>query len=143
MKEKLLVSACLVGKNTKYNGGNNYNAQIDTIKEKYDFVLICPEMEGGLPCPRDPSEIVGEKVIMITKKDVTKEYHLGAQIALEKAIKHGCKKALLKEKSPSCGTHKIYDGTFSGTLIDGMGVTAKLLKDNGILVYSENEIKNL
>lgn len=143
MKEKLLVSACLVGKNTKYNGGNNHNAQIDTLKEKYDFVLICPEIEGGLPCPRDPSEIIGEKVIMITKKDVTKEYHLGAQIALEKAIKHGCKKALLKEKSPSCGSHKIYDGTFSGTLIDGMGVTAKLLKDNGILVYSENEIKNL
>ena len=143
MKEKLLISACLVGKNTKYNGGNNYKPEIEELKGKYDFVLICPEVEGGLSCPRNPSEIINDKVIMNNGNDVTFEYNKGAQIALLKAQEFGCKKALLKEKSPSCGTHQIYDGSFTGRLIDGMGVTAKLLKENGILVYSENEIKKL
>lgn len=138
--ENLLVSGCLLGKNTKYNGKNNYIPLIEKIKEKYNIIVICPEVMGGLTIPRDPSEISGNKVINNKMKDVTFEYNKGAEIALELAIKNNCKKALLKEKSPSCGVNYIYDGTFSGNIICGMGITTKLLVSNNIDVYSENEI---
>ncbi len=138
--ENLLVSGCLLGKNTKYNGKNNYIPLIEKIKEKYNIIVICPEVMGGLSIPRDPSEISGNKVINNKMKDVTFEYNKGAKIALELAIKNNCKKALLKEKSPSCGVNYIYDGTFSGNIICGMGITTKLLVSNNIDVYSENEI---
>ena len=95
---------------------------------------------GGLSIPRDPSEIKGDKVISNKGNDVTKEYNLGAKIALELAKKYNCKKALLMEKSPSCGVRKIYDGTFSKNLIDGMGITTKLLYESKIEVYSKDEI---
>ena len=138
--ENLLVSGCLLGKNTKYNGKNNYIPLIEKIKEKYNIIVICTEVMGGLSIPRDPSEISGNKVINNKMKDVTFEYNKGAKIALELAIKNNCKKALLKEKSPSCGVNYIYDGTFSGNIICGMGITTKLLVSNNIDVYSENEI---
>ena len=138
--ENLLVSGCLLGKNTKYNGKNNYIPLIEKIKEKYNIIVICPEVMGGLSIPRDPSEISGNKVINNKMKDVTFEYNKGAEIALELAIKNNCKKALLKEKSPSCGVNYIYDGTFSGNIICGMGITTKILVSNNIDVYSENEI---
>lgn len=138
--ENLLVSGCLLGKNTKYNGKNNYIPLIEKIKDKYNIIVICPEVMGGLSIPRDPSEISGNKVINNKMKDVTFEYNKGAEIALELAIKNNCKKALLKEKSPSCGVNYIYDGTFSGNIICGMGITTKLLVSNNIDVYSENEI---
>lgn len=143
MKEYILVSACLTGKNTKYNGGNNYISKIEALKEKYELILICPEVDGGLSTPRNPSEIINGKVFMNNGTDVTLEYYTGANIALGLAKKYNCTKALLKEKSPSCGTHKIYNGKFEGTLIDGMGITAKLLAENNILVYSENQIDEL
>ena len=138
--ENLLVSGCLLGKNTKYNGKNNYIPLIEKIKEKYNIIVICPEVMGGLSIPRDPSEISGNKVINNKMKDVTFEYNKGAEIALDLAIKNNCKKALLKEKSPSCGVNYIYDGTFSGNIICGMGITTKILVSNNIDVYSENEI---
>lgn len=141
--ENLLISSCLVGNNTKYNGKNNYLPLIEELKKKYNFIVICPEVMGGLPIPRDPSEIQGNKVISNSGKDVTTEYNLGAKIALDLAIKYNCKKALLMEKSPSCGVRKIYDGTFSKTLIDGMGITTRLLYENGIEVYSKDEIDQL
>lgn len=141
--ENLLVSGCLLGENTKYNGKNNYIPLIEKIKEKYNIIVICPEVMGGLSIPRDPSEISGNKVINNKMKDVTFEYNKGAEIALKLAIKNNCKKALLKEKSPSCGVNYIYDGTFSGNIICGMGITTKLLVSNNIDVYSENEIELL
>ena len=143
MKEKLLISACLCGKNTKYSGGNNLIERLDELQQKYDLYLICPEVDGGLTTPRNPSEQLGEKVVSNKGVDVTNEFNLGAKIALEVALKNNIKKALLKESSPSCGTHKIYDGTFSGKKIQGMGVAAKLLKENGIEVYSDEEIEKL
>lgn len=143
MKEKLLISACLCGKNTKYSGGNNLINKIEELKEKYDLYLICPEVDGGLTTPRNPSEQIGDKVLSNVGVDVTNEFNLGAKIALDVAQKNGIKKALLKESSPSCGTHKIYDGTFSGKKILGMGVAAKLLKENGIEVYSDEEIEKI
>lgn len=138
--ENLLISSCLVGNNTKYNGKNNYLPLIEKLKDKYNLIVICPEVMGGLSIPRDPSEIKGDKVISNKGNDVTKEYNLGAKIALDLAKKYNCKKALLMEKSPSCGVRKIYDGTFSKNLIDGMGITTKLLYESKIEVYSKDEI---
>ena len=141
--EKILISACLVGENCKYNGGNNLNPQIDALLEKYDLIPFCPEMEGGLPTPRNPSEVKGESVFMDNGKDVTENFFKGAKKALMLCLFLKIKIAVLKERSPSCGTHQIHDGSFSEKLIDGMGVTAKMLKENGIAVDSEDEIDKL
>ena len=141
--ENLLVSACLVGLNCKYNGGNNYNSKILELMKKYNFILICPEYDGGLPIPRKPSEIKNGVVINSSFEDVTINFNAGAKKALELAKIYNCKKALLKEKSPSCGKNYTYDGTFSNKLIERSGISAKLLIDNNIKEYSENEIDKL
>ncbi|MDE7213177.1 MAG: DUF523 domain-containing protein [Anaeroplasmataceae bacterium] len=140
MKPKLLISACLCGKNTKYNGGNNLISRLSEIEEKFELYYICPEVMGGLPTPRDPSENRGDLVVSNKEKDVTKEFNLGAQKSLEIAKKNDIHLALLKESSPSCGSHKIYDGTFSGIKIPGQGVAAKLLKEHKIKIFSEEQI---
>ena len=141
--EKILISACLVGDNCKYSGGNNLNPKIDALLEKYDLIPFCPEEQGSLPTPRNPSEQRGESVFMDNGKDVTENFLAGAKKALMLCLYLKINIAVLKERSPSCGTHQIYDGSFSGKVIDGMGVTAKLLKENGIKVYSEDEIEKL
>ncbi len=137
LKEKIIVSACLLGDNCKYNGGNNLKENIIDDLKDYTIIKICPEVFGGLPIPRIPSEIIGNKVINKEGFDVTYNYYTGANIALELAKKHNVKIAILKQKSPSCGVGKIYDGTFSNNIIDGYGVTAKLFKENNIEVYTE------
>ena len=142
-KEKLLVSACFVSKGYKYDGEANINLKIIELEQKYEFVFICPEVFGGLPVPRYPSEILGDKVVNIIGEDVTQNFNLGAKKALEIAKKHNCKKALLKAKSPSCGKGMVYDGTFSHTLKEAHGITVRLLMENGIEVYTENELENL
>lgn len=136
MKEKILVSACLLGTNCKYSGGNNYSEEVMEYLKDYEIIPICPEQLGGLPTPRPASEIIGDKVINNEGTDVTSNYQKGAEEALKIAKLLGIKKALLKAKSPSCGNGKIYDGTFSGTLIDGDGITTKLLKENNIEVIT-------
>lgn len=141
--EYLLISGCLIGNNTKYNGLNNYTPLVEKLKDKYELIVICPEVDGGLSIPRNPSEIKGNKVISSMGVDVTKEFNIGAKKALELVKKYNIKKALLKEGSPSCGTNYIYDGTFTGTKINGLGVTAKLLKENGVLLFNEKEIEKL
>lgn len=143
MKNKLLISACLCGKNTKYSGGNNLIPELSVIEENFELFLVCPEVDGGLSTPRNPSEQIEDKVVSNVGVDVTKEFNLGAKIALDVALKNNIKYALLKESSPSCGSNLIYDGTFSGKKIQGQGVAAKLLKENGIVVFSENEIEKL
>ncbi len=142
-KPKLLISRCLCGENTKYNGGNNLIQQLDAIINNFELIYICPEVMGGLTTPRNPSEIKGQKVLSSTGKDVTMEFISGAQHALLLAQQHQVKYALLKESSPSCGVNRVYDGTFSGRKIEGSGMTTQLLKKNGILVFSENEIEEL
>ena len=141
--KKILVSACLLGDNVKYNGENNYLTAIEKLKEEYDIIPFCPEVEGGLKIPRQPAERNGHKVINKLGEDVTKEYRLGAQKCLNICKALGIKKVLLKEKSPSCGKYFTYDGSFTSTLIKRMGVTSELLKENGIEIYSENEIDSL
>lgn len=136
MKEKILVSACLLGINCKYSGGNNYSEEVMEFLKDYEIIPVCPEQLGGLPTPRPASEIVGDKVINIEGNDVTANYIKGAEEALKIAKMLGVKKALLKAKSPSCGNGKIYDGTFTNTLIEGDGITTKLLKENDIKVIT-------
>lgn len=139
---KVLVSACLLGHNTKYNGKNNLNEKLISLKDKLEFVLMCPEVEGGLSIPRTPAEIKDNKVINKDNIDVTNNYLKGANLALKKALKDNIKVAIVKEKSPSCGKNFIYDGTFTNTLIKGQGVTTSLLVENGIKVFNENEIES-
>ena len=141
--ERILISACLVGDNVKYDGGNNKNPLIEKLLEKYELVPFCPEVEGGLPTPRHPSEQRGEQVVNDIDEDVTDEFNRGADLALNICLYLKITKAILKERSPSCGVHSIYDGTFSHKVIPGSGVTAALLKRKGITVYSEDEIPML
>ncbi len=134
----ILVSACLLGADCKYNGKNNRNENVLRLMEKHTLIPVCPEQLGGLSTPREPSEKSGGRVISKSGADVTENYKKGADEVLKIARLYGCKRAVLKAKSPSCGSGKVYDGTFSGTLIDGDGVTAQLLKQNGIEVQNEN-----
>ncbi len=140
MKEKILVSACLLGLCCRYDGASRPNQLV--LEKIKDTVLIpvCPEQLGGLATPRVPAERQGEQVMTRTGIDVTEQYRLGAAQTLELARLYDCHQAILKAKSPSCGKGQIYDGTFSGTLTVGDGVTAELLRDNGIVVYTENEL---
>ena len=141
--EKILVSACLLGTPCRYDGKSKPDEQVISLKSKFDLIPVCPEVAGGLHTPRVAAERVDDCVITKDRKDVTEEYRKGAQFTLELAKKHGCKVAVLKERSPSCGNGKIYDGTHSRTLTDGNGVTAELLMQNGIRVLGESEIRFL
>lgn len=136
MKEKILVSSCLLGLNCKYDGKNNYTTEIDEFLKDYEVIPICPEIMGGLPTPRVASERRKDRVITKDGRDVTAQYKKGAEECLFLAKKYNVKKALLKMKSPSCGSGKIYDGTFTHTVIDGDGITAELLKNNGIEIIT-------
>lgn len=144
--EKLLISSCLVGVASRYDGASKpslSDEQIEKLMEKYELVPFCPEIYGGLPTPRIPSERILDKVMMRDGTDVTKNYQKGADETLKLSRLFGIKKALLKEKSPSCGVNGIYDGSFTGALTDGMGVAAELLVKNGIEVFGESEIDKL
>ena len=140
--KKILVSACLLGKNVKYNGGNNYNELVISLNNEYEIIPICPEVEGGLPCPRIPSEIKDDKVINKEGIDVSEEFNLGANLALEKAKANNPEFIVLKDGSPSCGVNYIYDGTFTSTKINKMGVTSSLLKKEGFNILSEIDLEN-
>lgn len=145
MREKVLISACLAGINCKFNGENNLldSGVLDKISKKYHLLFVCPEVFGGLSTPREPAEMKGGLVVTKTAKDVSENFKFGAEICLKIAKLNGCKKAILKARSPSCGSGQIYDGSFSKRLIFGDGVAAKLLKENKILVFSEDEIGRL
>lgn len=139
---KILVSACLYGECTKYDGGNNILKHPLFLKWKNmgELVPVCPEMLGGLPCPRKASELCGDRVINTEGEDVTAMFGKGAEDTLRIARENNVIFAILKQGSPSCGCKKIYDGTFSGNKISGMGVAARLLTDNGIVVFDENDM---
>ncbi len=143
MKEKLLISACLLGRNCKYNGGNNYHPLAHRLAEAYDLVPVCPECLGGLKIPHEPSERVGDRVLSKSGGDVTAAFRLGAERTLAAAEKHGVKRAVLKERSPSCGCGAVYDGTFTGTVAPGNGLAAELLLAAGVAVYGESRIQEL
>ncbi len=139
-KQAILVSACLLGVCCRYDGASKPNADVIRLREKFILIPICPEVDGGLPTPRTPSERVGDRVLMRDGTDVTQNYSSGAEQALARAREFSCNAALLKARSPSCGSGAIYDGSFSGNLTSRDGVTAELLKKEGIAVYTEEEI---
>lgn len=142
---KLLVSACLLGVNCRYNAEPKAlpDDLLSRLLERHTVVPVCPEQLGGLTTPREPSERQGARVVMRSGRDVAAAYARGAQEALRLARQFGCTAAVLKERSPSCGHGEIYDGTFTGTRTSGDGVTAALLLENGIAVYGESEIDQL
>ena len=141
--DKLLVSSCLLGTPCRYDGRSKADVRIQALAGKYELIPVCPEELGGLPTPREPSERQGERVVMRSGRDVTAEYRRGAEAALALCLQNGCKAAVLKEKSPSCGCGQVYDGTFSRRLIEGDGVTAELLKAHGVAVYGESGAEKL
>ena len=138
--EKILISACLVGDNTRYDGGNNLSPNIERLIAHYDLVPFCPEVEGGLPVPRVPAERKGNYVRTETGKDVTRSYLRGAEKAVQLCAFLGIKIAILKENSPACGVHQIHSGRFDGKKVPGQGVTAEALAKKGIRILSEEEL---
>lgn len=155
---KILVSSCLLGEDTRYDGANSsiaLNSKFKfSTKELFMDILceneiysLCPEVSGGLSVPRKKAEIVNHSKPLLVydedKKDVTINFLIGAKKALELCLEKNIKVALLKSKSPSCGNKEVYDGSFSNTLIDKQGLTARLLEENGIKVFNELELKEL
>ena len=149
----IIVSACLLGENCKYSGGNNKSENVIRYLEDKEYILVCPEQLGGLSTPRNPSEIItygnkdGNDVLsgctkVLSNKgiDVTKNFIQGAEETLKIAKEHNVKTAILKAGSPSCGYKKIYDGTFLGNKIQGMGVTAAILNKENIALLDEDDI---
>lgn len=139
----ILVSACLLGVNCRYNGKGELAPGIRELMERCHPVPVCPEIMGGLPTPRTPAERSGGRVITRDGDDVTDAYERGAEEAVRLAKLYGCRYAVLKERSPSCGSGTIYDGTFTGTQIPGDGVTAARLAQEGVAVYGESSIGQL
>lgn len=136
---KILVSACLLGVRCRYDGKSKPHPAVERLLEQHTLIPVCGEILGGLPTPRVSAERQGERVVTADGRDVTAAYRRGAEEVLRLAERYGCKAAILKERSPSCGSGRIYDGTFTGTLADGWGVTAELLRDHGICVIGESE----
>lgn len=137
---KIVVSACLLGENCKYNGGNNFSEKLMRFSEGHEIIAVCPEVLGGLNTPRDPSEIVDGAVMTKTGRSVDTEFRRGAREALELVRLQGAALAILQSRSPSCGVKEIYDGSFSGRLIKGQGVFAHLLAEAGIDVIDIEDL---
>lgn len=137
---KILVSACLLGKNCKYNGGNNLNQGVLDFIEGHEVIGVCPEQLGGLSTPRLPAEIVDGVVTNKEGVSVDAEFRKGAQSALAAALENKVDLAILQSRSPSCGVNEIYDGNFSGKKIKGQGVFAKLLSAHGIKVLDAEDV---
>ncbi len=143
----ILVSRCLLGFPCRYDGKSTYceklNDFIEKYKGKHNFIGICPEVDGGLPIPRTKCEIVNNRVLSQDGDDRTKEFTDGALIAIEKAKEYSAQIAILKSKSPSCGTKLVYDGTFSNILISGDGIASKMLSDFGLYVITEEDLSKI
>lgn len=137
---KVLVSACLLGENCKYDGMNNYNNKVIEFIRGHEVIAVCPEVLGGLSVPRKPAEIVDGMIMTEEGISVNKEFHEGAALALRRALNGKIDMAILQSRSPSCGVNQIYDGTFSGKLIEGQGIFAEMLKRADIKVIDAEDI---
>ena len=136
----IAVSACLLGENCKYNGGNNFSEKVIRFTEGHEVIPVCPEVLGGLPVPREPSEIVNGVVRHKDGTSVDKEFRRGAELALEIVTKHKADLVILQSRSPSCGVNSVYDGAFEGKQVAGQGVFAKMLEENGIKTVDVEDI---
>lgn len=145
MRKRILVSACLLGVCCRYDGKGNPSAQVLDLlrRDNVELISVCPEQLGGMTTPRLPSERIEDRVVNRAGEDVTEHFQRGAAEALRLANLYGCNVAILKERSPSCGCGRIYDGSFTGTVTDGDGVVAELLRANGITVCGESRIDQL
>ena len=137
---KILVSACLLGRNCKYNGGNNRNEKVIRFLEGKEIIPVCPEVAAGMPVPRLPVEIRDGRIISIEGKDLDDAYRKGIKRTLAPLDLEDIDLAILKAKSPTCGVHEIYDGTFSGKKIKGQGLLAAALMEEGVYVIDENDL---
>ena len=137
---KIMVSACLLGQNCKYNGGNNYSEKVAEYIKGHEVIPVCPEVEGGLSVPRIPCEIVNGIVTNKQGESKDKEFRSGAEKCLQKAITEKVDLVILQSRSPSCGVKQVYDGSFSGKLIEGKGIFAELLAENGIKTIDLTEL---
>lgn len=142
-KQVVLISACLLGVNCRYNASGGTLPGLAELMECAQLIPVCPEILGGLPTPRPPAERLGAHVVTCEGGDVTEAYARGAEETWKLARLFGAKFAVMKERSPSCGAGEIYDGSFSHTRISGDGVAAALLKENGISVYGESRVGEL
>lgn len=140
---RLLVSACLLGCRCRYDGASREHPLAKGLAERHTLVPVCPEQLGGLSTPRPPAERRDGLVVTRDGADVTEQYRRGAEEALRLCRGLGCEAAVLKERSPSCGCGEIYDGTFSGALTAGDGVTAELLRSGGVPVCGESQMEEL
>ena len=140
---RLLISACLLGVCCRYDGASKPHPLAMELAKEHELIPVCPEQLGGLATPRPPAERQGERILAKTGLDVTKQYGRGAEEALKLCRLLDCEAAVLKERSPSCGSGEIYDGTFTKTLKKGDGVTAEYLKERGIKVFGESDINSL
>jgi uncharacterized protein YbbK (DUF523 family) len=142
IKRKItLCSACLLGINCCYDGKNKRNKKVIELAKEKILIPVCPEQLGGFSTPREPAEQRGNKVFTKSGKEVTENFKKGAREVLKLAKLLGVKEAILKQRSPSCGCGQIYDGSFSGKIIKGDGVTTALLKKNGIKVISDEDLR--
>lgn len=139
---KILVSACLLGRDCKYNGGNNRNECLLEFLKDHEVIPVCPEVLGGLPIPRDPAEIVGDTVRTGSGRSVDREYRIGAERALKIGMEAGAQLAILQSRSPSCGVKEIYDGSFTRRKIPGKGIFARVLEANGIPMVDIEDLKH-
>lgn len=137
---KIMVSACLAGENCKYNGGNNLNEKVLRLMEENPVITVCPERMGGLPVPRSPVEICSGTAMAKDGRNVDREFRTGAAKCLEIAKLERPDLIILQSRSPSCGVKQRYDGTFSGKLVPGAGVTAELLMQNGFRVMDVEDL---
>lgn len=142
-KPNLLISECLCGVCCRYDGDHNRIECLEELKNVYNLVPVCPEVLGGLLTPRPPAERVGNRVQTKNGVDVTEQFKRGAALVLAIAIEKNCRCALLKAKSPSCGYGELYDGTFTRTLVNGVGVTSELLLQHDIQIYTEKNVAAL
>lgn len=139
----ILVSACLLGVSCRYDGKSKPISEVIALKDKYNIIPVCAEVMGGLSTPRVPCEIINGRVINRDGEDKTEEYRRGAEEVLRLARLFDCDTAVLKARSPSCGCGEVYDGSFTEALTEGDGITASLLKANGIKVLNEEQITEL
>ena len=140
---RILISACLLGLSCRYDGDSKPHPLAEELARRHQLVPVCPEQLGGLPTPRPPAERRGDRVITRAGGDVTAQYRRGAEETWKLCRLLDCQAAVLKERSPSCGSGEIYDGTFTGTRISGDGVTAETLRAQGIRIVGESRIGDL
>ena len=137
---RIAVSACLLGENCKYNGGNNFSEKVREFIRGHDVIPVCPEVLGGLSTPRNPAEIVNGVVKTKDGMSVDDEFRMGAEKALDIVLENRVDLVILQSRSPSCGVNEVYDGSFSGVLVPGQGVFAALLKKSGVNVVDAADV---